>query len=66
MNREAISEFSVMKEVTANMEWCAEAYLEADYSKLTQADFEEVMKNYVLFQLKCNESVDYEVNEEEE
>ncbi len=66
MNREVISEFSVMKEVTANMEWCAEAYLEADYSKLTQADFEEVMKNYVLFQLKCNESVDYEVNEEEE
>lgn len=63
-NREVISEFSVMKEVTADMEWCAEAYLEPDYSKLTQADFEETIKNYVLFQLKCNESPD-DVNDEE-
>lgn len=64
MNREVISEFSVMKEVTADMEWCAEAYLEADYSKLTQADFEETIKNYVLFQMKCNESSEDEEEEE--
>lgn len=56
MNREVISEFSVMKEVTATMEWCAEAYLEANYGKLTQADFENTIRNYVLFQLKYNET----------
>ena len=66
MNREVISEFSVMQEVTADMEWCAEAYLEADYTKLTQADFEETIKNYVLFQLKCNESSDDEEYREDE
>ena len=66
MNREVISEFSVMQEVTADMEWCAEAYLEADYSKLTQADFKETIKNYVLFQMKCNEQEYTEDNEEEE
>lgn len=66
MNREVISEFSVMQEVTADMEWCAEAYLEADYSKLTQADFKETIKNYVLFQMKCNEQKYTEDNEEEE
>lgn len=65
MNREVISEFSVMKEVTANMEWCAEAYLEADYSKLTVEDFEETVKNHVLFQLKCNEVSDKEEEGEE-
>ena len=54
-----------MQEVTADMEWCAEAYLEADYTKLTQTDFEETIKNYVLFQLKCNESSDDEENGED-
>ena len=38
------------------MEWCAEAYLEANYGKLTQADFENTIRNYVLFQLKYNET----------
>lgn len=42
---------SVTKSVTANDEWCAEAYMETDYSKITKADFEDVVKKYALFNL---------------
>lgn len=55
INREVINEFSVMREVTAEMEWCAEAYLNADYDKLTVGDFEETIRNFILFKLKYNE-----------
>ena len=41
--------FSVKRIVTAHDEWCAEAYLETDYSKLKQEDFLENLKDYVLF-----------------
>lgn len=34
-NREEIAGFSIMKEITAEDEWCAEAYLETDYSKFS-------------------------------
>ena len=30
-------------------EWLAEAYLETDYSTLTDKDFETVLKKYALF-----------------
>lgn len=67
INREVINEFSVMQEVTADMEWCAEAYLDADYSKLTVEDFEDTVKNFILFKLKCNEQPDEnEGNREDE
>lgn len=65
INREIINEFSVMKEVTPDMEWCAEAYLNADYDKLTLADYEETVRNYILFNLKCDNSLDGE-NEDTE
>ena len=32
-------------------EWVAEAYLEPDYSRITQADYEREVKRYVLFNL---------------
>ena len=37
--------------VTDDDEWCAEAYMKTDYSKLTQADFEKVLKDYAVFRL---------------
>jgi type I restriction enzyme M protein len=43
---------SVVKAVSAEDEWCAEAYMETDYSKITQADFESVLKDYVAFRVK--------------
>lgn len=48
-NREVHAGESVMQSVTPDDEWCAEAYMETDYSTLTQADFELVVKNYAMF-----------------
>lgn len=50
-NREVIDSFSVMKEVRAYDEWVAEAYLDADYSKITATVSEEYAKRYILSQL---------------
>ena len=40
---------SVKHCVTHKDEWIAEAYMETDYSKLNQADFEKKIKEYVAF-----------------
>lgn len=40
---------SVKHVVTANDEWCAEAFMETDYSKLSSEDFLKNLKEYVLF-----------------
>ncbi|MBE3117724.1 MAG: N-6 DNA methylase [Candidatus Atribacteria bacterium] len=50
-NREVATMGSVMQEVTAQDEWCAEAYMETDYSKMTREDFEQVVRNYGIFRL---------------
>lgn len=55
MNREVIPEFSVMRQVTAKDEWCAEAYLETRYDHLTDDDFLETVKNFYLFNMKSAE-----------
>ncbi len=49
-NKDVINNYSLMKEVTANDEWCAEAYMETDYTKLTNEMFEQVVKNYVTYE----------------
>lgn len=41
--------FSVKRFVTAEMEWCAESYLETDYSTIVDEDFEDTILNYVTF-----------------
>lgn len=50
-NREIVPGESVVRRVTAEDEWCAEAYMETDYSKLTQADFERAVRNYAVYRL---------------
>jgi len=50
-NRKEEAGFSINKTVTANDEWCAEAYMETDYSNLTERDFEDTVLNYVTFLL---------------
>jgi type I restriction enzyme M protein len=50
-NREVHAGESVMQAVTDADEWCAEAYIETDYSRLTQAEFERSVLNYALFRL---------------
>jgi len=48
-NSEIIKGLSVKKEVKGDDEWCAEAYMETDYSKLEQIDFEKKIKEYIAF-----------------
>lgn len=50
-NREYIPGECIKQYVTAQDEWCAEAYMETDYSQLTKDIFEETVKNYMLFKL---------------
>ncbi len=56
-NRDVHAGESVMQYVTANDEWCAEAYMETDYSKITQADFEKVVREYAVYKLINTESI---------
>lgn len=48
-NNDAIAWLSVKKEITANDEWLAEAYMETDYTQLTEQDFIKNVKKYILF-----------------
>lgn len=42
---------SVLKRVSAEDEWCAEAYLETDYSDITPDDFENQIKKFMIFEM---------------
>ncbi len=48
-NNEQIAGLSVSKEVGVDDEWCAEAYMETDYSTLCDADFIKKMRDYAAF-----------------
>lgn len=47
--RKEIAGKAVWKKVAAEDEWCAEAYLETDYSDITKKDFEKEVKKYSMF-----------------
>ncbi len=49
-NQKEIEEQSIKKHVTAEDEWCAEAYMETDYSTLRREDFIDELKKYVTFE----------------
>lgn len=51
-NRDDVAGESVKRKVDHNDEWCAEAYMETDYSTVTKETFENTVKNYMLFKLK--------------
>lgn len=38
-----------MRQVTADDEWSAEAYLETDYSSISKRDFEILVREYAIF-----------------
>ena len=48
-SKNAIAGHSIKKNVNAEDEWCAEAYMETDYSNLKQDDFENVIKSFISF-----------------
>jgi type I restriction-modification system DNA methylase subunit len=54
-NREVHAGKSVTQKVTGEDEWCAEAYMETDYSKITQEMFEDTVRNYAVFKLLNSE-----------
>ena len=49
INNDEIPGLSVRKEVGVDDEWCAEAYMETDYSTLCDADFIKKMRDYAAF-----------------
>lgn len=50
-NREVRDGFSVMVEVDAVQEWCAEAYLAADYNAIDAASLGDAVKRYLIAQV---------------
>ena len=66
VNREVIPEFSVMQRVTATDEWCAEAYLQPDYDRLTVEDFKQAVMRYNLFCMQSAQQENIVDNGEEE
>jgi len=57
INRKEKLGFSVNKVVTADDEWCAEAYMETDYSNLLKDDFKMSLKSFLVFKFA---NIDYE------
>ena len=49
LNRKSKAGFSINKIVSAKDEWCAEAYMETDYSRLENSAFEDTNLNYASF-----------------
>lgn len=49
--RKEIAGKSVWKKVGINDEWCSEAYLETDYSDISEKSFENELKKYSYFKL---------------
>ena len=43
---------SAMQAVTGDDEWLCEAYMKTDYSKLTEADFQQTLNNYLAYLMK--------------
>jgi type I restriction-modification system DNA methylase subunit len=54
INKESIVGLSIMQSINCDMEWCAEAYMETDYSTLTEKDFIKVTKDFCVFQFINN------------
>ena len=51
-NKREIAGLSVMQRVTWKDEWLAEAYMETDYSTLTENDFQKVLNDYLSYLVK--------------
>lgn len=54
-NRKVEKGLSVTHRVSANDEWLAEAYMETDYSILSEHDFEKVIRNFLAFRIANEE-----------
>jgi len=50
-NNEVHAGESITEYVKEDDEWIAEAYLETDYSTISESDFQETVKNYAIFKM---------------
>ena len=55
MYKRQVPGLSVMHKVTWKDEWLAEAYMETDYSTLSQNDFQKVLNDYLSYLVKEGE-----------
>ena len=53
-NKEEVAGHSIKRVVSAKDEWCVEAYMETDYSELNKNDFEQKLKEFMLYYFKYN------------
>jgi hypothetical protein len=56
-NREVHPGESVLQKVTAADEWCAEAYMDTDYSVVPAASLAQAVKDYVAFKLQAPSAI---------
>lgn len=54
INRRLIPGISVLKAVHPEDEWCAEAYMETDYSELNESVFEQEIKKYISYRIESS------------
>lgn len=57
-NKKVVDGLSATAEIDGDAEWLCEAYMKTDYSKLTEADFQQTLNNYLAYLMK--EGVVYE------
>lgn len=55
LNKTEKKGFTCKKSVTWQDEWLCEAYMETDYSTLTDHDFEQSLRNFIAFQIKAGD-----------
>lgn len=55
LNKKEIPGFSVVKKISFKDEWLAEAYMETDYSVLTEDDFVKSIRDFISFKIKCGD-----------
>ncbi len=56
-HRETKIGMSITHKVSAEDEWCAEAYMETDYSSLSEADFVRTLRDYAAFLIQNEENL---------
>ncbi|MCL2838454.1 MAG: SAM-dependent methyltransferase [Oscillospiraceae bacterium] len=54
-NRDIVDGFSARQAIKHSEEWLCEAYMKTDYSKLTQADFQNTVNDYLAYLVKVGE-----------
>jgi len=57
-NKTVKTGMSAMQAVTSSDEWLCEAYMKTDYNKLTEADFQQTINDYLAYLVKTGKVID--------